>query len=290
VRGWGRSVYHAKTMNERVYVVTGATGGVGYETARGIAQQGGRVVVVGRSAQKCRATVEQISRETGNPQIDSAVADLSVQAEIRRLAAELTERYPRIHVLVNNVGAVFMKRQESADGVEMTLALNHLGTYLLTRLLLPVIQASAPSRIVNVSSVAHQGARIKFPALDFSGWTGYQASKLANILFTNELARRLDGTGVSVNALHPGLVASNFGMNNPGPFRLLKPLVNLFAINNEEGARTSVYLATSADVEAVTGQYFAGCKARRSSPASMDREVAAKLWDVSAQMTGLAAD
>jgi NAD(P)-dependent dehydrogenase (short-subunit alcohol dehydrogenase family) len=277
-------------MKGRVCVVTGATGGIGFETALGIARQGATVVVVGRSAEKCGATVEQIARQTGNPNVESARADLSIQGDIRRLADELITRYPRIHVLVNNVGAVFMKRQQTADGIEMTLALNHLGPYLLTRLLLPVLTSSVPARIVNVSSFAHLTARLNFPSLDFSGWNGYTRSKLANIAFTYELARRLTGSGVTANVLSPGLVASNFGMNNPGPFRLMKPLINLFAVSNETGAQTSVFLACSADVERISGQYFTRCKARRSSGASTDRAAAARLWEVSAGMTGLSVD
>jgi NAD(P)-dependent dehydrogenase (short-subunit alcohol dehydrogenase family) len=279
-----------KTMTGRICLVTGATAGVGFETALGLARQGATVVVAGRRIERCRATVDQISRQTGNPNVDLIVADLSIQAEVRRLAAEFERRYSRLHVLVNNAGGLFLNGQVSADGIEMTLALNHLNYYLLTRLLCPLLEASAPARIVNVSSVAHQGARINFPTLHFGGWKGYKRSKLANLLFTNELARRLDGSGVTVNALHPGLVASNFGANNRGLFPLVKPFVDWFAVTNQQGAITSIYLASAPEVEGVTGQYFARCKQARSSPASRDREVAARLWQVSAEMTGLAVD
>lgn len=267
--------------------MTGATAGIGFETARGLARQGATVVVVGRSPERCGTAVESIRRETGNSDVSSLVADLSVQAEIRRLAGEIEERCPRLHVLVNNVGGLFLNGQVSADGIEMTLALNHLGPYLLTRLLLPILKASAPARIVNVASVAHLGARLDVSDLRFAGWKGYKRSKLANIYFTYELARRLEGTGVTANALSPGLVASNFGMNNRGLFPMVKPLMNLVAINNERGARTSVYLAGSPEVGGVTGRYFARCKPRRSSAASYDRAMAAELWRVSASMTGL---
>jgi NAD(P)-dependent dehydrogenase (short-subunit alcohol dehydrogenase family) len=172
----------------------------------------------------------------------------------------------------------------------MTLALNHLGYYLLTRLLLPLLKASAPARIVNVSSLAHFGAHIGLPTVDFSGWKGYKRSKLANLLFTYELARRLEGTGVTANTLSPGLVASGFGMNNRGPFPWVKPLLNCFSVSNEQGARTSVYLACAAEVAGVTGHYFTRCKPRRSSKASHDRFSAAELWQVSAAMTGLTAN
>jgi NAD(P)-dependent dehydrogenase (short-subunit alcohol dehydrogenase family) len=277
-------------MTEIVRVVTGATGGIGFETAHGIARLGGTVVVVGRNEDRCRAAVDEIRRRTANPRVDFVVADLSVQAEVRRLAGELRERYPRIHGLVNNAGGVFMNGQVSADGIEMTLALNHLNYYLLTRLLRPVLEASAPARIVNVSSFAHAGVLIDLPTLAFAGWSGYKRSKLANILFTYELSRRLAGTGVTANVLSPGFVASNFGMNNRGLLPTLKPLMNWFAVSNRTGAKTSVYLATSPEVEGVTGKYYARCKPRRSSRASTDLDVAAGLWEISARMTGLPVD
>jgi NAD(P)-dependent dehydrogenase (short-subunit alcohol dehydrogenase family) len=193
-------------------------------------------------------------------------------------------------VLVNNVGGLFLNGQMSADGIELTLALNHLGSYLLTRLLCPVLKASTPARVINVSSFVHAGARIGLPTLEFGGWKGYKRSKLANLLFTYELARRLEGTGVTVNALSPGFVASNFGMNNRGFFPVIKPFMNWFATSNKTGARTSIYLATSAEVEGVTGKYFTRCKPQRSSKASTDRATAARLWEISAEMTGMKVD
>ena len=271
-------------------LVTGATGGIGLATAIGIARQGATVVIVGRSEERTRAAVEQIKKESGNSRVDYLLADLSVMSEIRRLAAQIEERYAQLHVLVNNVGAIFINGQVSSEGVEMTLALNHLGPYLLTRSLYNLLKSSTPSRIVNVSSLAHLGARIDTANLQFSGWKGYKRSKLANILFTYELARRWEGSGITVNALSPGLVASNFGLNNPGPYRLVKPLVDLFAASIPKGAETSIHLACSPDVEGVTGKYFTRCKPRRSSKASYDQAAAARLWNVSAKMTGLAAD
>jgi NAD(P)-dependent dehydrogenase (short-subunit alcohol dehydrogenase family) len=279
----------ATPIGERIILVTGATGGIGLATARGLAQQGATVIVVGRSLEKSRSVVEVIKEETGNARVDFLVADLSLQSDIRRLAAQVRERCARLHVLVNNVGAMFLNGQVSGDGIEMTLALNHLGPYLLTRSLYSLLAASAPARIVNVASLAHHGARIDFPALQFGGWKGYKRSKLANILFTYEMARRADGAGVTVNALSPGLVASNFGMNNRGLFPLIKPIVNLLSVSNEQGAETSIHLAGSPDVEGVSGRYFTRCRARRSSTASYDRDAAAQLWDISARMTGLAA-
>jgi NAD(P)-dependent dehydrogenase (short-subunit alcohol dehydrogenase family) len=277
-------------IGERIVMVTGATAGIGLVTARRLAQQGATVIIVGRSLERSRAAVAQIREQTGNARVDYLVADLSLQADIRRLAKEVQERYPRLHVLVNNAGGVFMNGQVTQEGIEMTLALNHLGYYLLTRSLYNLLKASAPARIVNVSSLAHHGARIDLPNLQFSGWKGYKRSKLANILFTYELARRLDGSGVTANALSPGVVASNFGMNNRGFFPWIKPLVDRFAVSVERGAETSIHLAGSPEVEGMTGQYFTLCKPRRSSPASYDSPAAARLWDLSARMTGLSDD
>lgn len=277
-------------IGERIIMVTGATAGIGLATARGIAQRGATVIIVGRRLEKSRAAVQQIQEQTGNPRVDFLLADLSLQGDIRRLAEQFQERYSQLHVLVNNAGGMFLNGQVSTEGIEMTLALNHLGYYLLTRSLYNLLEASAPARIVNVASVAHLGARIDFPTLQFSGWKGYKRSKLANILFTYELARRLEGTGVTVNALSPGIVASNFGMNNRGLFPLIKPLVDCFAVSNERGAQTSIHLACAPDVEGVTGQYFTACRPRRSSAASYDRTAAAQLWELSARMTGLAVD
>ena len=286
-------VEQSKLMSGRVCMVTGATGGIGKVTAQALAQQGATVIVVGRSRAKTVATVEQITRQTGNPSVEYLLADLSVQDEIRRLAEEFKRRHNRLHVLVNNAGAFFMSRHESADGIEMTFALNHLGYFLLTNLLLDVITASAPARIVNVSSVAHENAQIDFDDLQgkqkFKGWQAYGQSKLANVLFTYELARRLVGTGVTVNALHPGFVASGFGANNFGFIgRGVKRVMNLVAgISPEEGAETSIYLATSPEVEGITAQYYVKKKAVRSSEASYDEEAARRLWEISAEMVGL---
>jgi len=274
-------------MNGRVCLVTGGTGGIGLETARGLVRLGATVVLAGRDAERGRAAVEELRGQGGA--VDFVPADLSVQAEVRRLAEEIGRRHGRLHVLVNNVGGPFLNGQTSADGVEMTLALNHLGPYLLTRSLLPLLRASAPARVVNVSSLAHHGARIALPELRFAGWSGYKRSKLANILFTYELARRLEGQGVTANTLSPGLVDSDFGKNNAGPFRWVRPLAYAFAFSCETGARTSVYLASSPEVSGVSGKYFTRGKPRRSSRASHDRELAGRLWDLSAELTALTA-
>lgn len=279
-------------MKDKVCLVTGATAGLGKATARQLARQGATVIVVGRNREKSRATVDEIKQQTGNPNVESMLADLSVQKEVRALAEQFKSKYQSLNVLVNNAGAIFLRRQESADGIEMTFALNHLNYFLLTNLLLDTLKASAPARIINVSSRAH----VRVPGLNFDdlqnrkGYAGQQVygqSKLANVLFTYELARRLEGTRITVNALHPGFVATRFATNNGVLARLARPLLDLFAISVEEGAQTMVYLATSPEVEGMTGKYFYRQQAIPSSPASYDEEAARRLWEITATMSGL---
>lgn len=279
-------------MTGKVCLVTGATSGIGQATAHALARLGTTVIVVGRNPEKGATTVAQINRACDNPNIDCLLADLSSQAAIHQLAQQLKDRYQRLDVLVNNAGAVFMQRQESADGIEMTFALNHLGYFLLTNLLLDVLKASAPARIVNVSSELHRKAHLDFDDLQnarrYRGMNAYHQSKLANILFTYELARRLEGTGVTANALSPGLVATNLGMNNRGLSPLMKRFVDrMMGIGPEEGAQTGVYLATSPQVEGVTGEYFVKQEAVQSSPETYNEAIAERLWEVSAELTGL---
>lgn len=281
------------SLKGKICLITGATDGIGLATAHALAQTGATTVIVGRSPQKTAAVLEHIRSQSGNPNVESLLADLSVQAQVRQLAADFMARHDRLHVLVNNAGAYFAERSESVDGIEMTFALNHLGYFLLTNLLLPTLKASAPARIVNVSSGAHFGGNINFDDLQgrekFSGWAAYANSKLANVLFTYELARRLEGTGVTVNALHPGFVATHFGHNNPGMMGFIfKWAQKILALTPEKGAETSIYLATSPEVEGIAGKYFDKKKAVTSSPASYDETTARRLWEVSAQMTGLA--
>lgn len=278
-------------LDGKVCLVTGATSGIGKETARVLAHQGGTVILVGRNPEKTVATVEELKREADTPNIEYLLADLSSQDEIRRLAEAFKSRHNRLDVLVNNAGGYFLWRQESVDGFEMSFALNHLGYFLLTNLLLDVIKASAPARIINVSSGSHLRATLDFDELQerrgFSGMNAYGQSKLANVLFTYELARRLDGTGVTVNALHPGFVATNMGSNIGWIVRAFRPLMNLWAISVEEGAETVIYLATSPEVEGITGKYFFRCKPVSSSAYSYDEAAAKQLWAVSEEMTGM---
>lgn len=280
-----------KPMNGKVCLVTGAASGIGAATAQALARQGAAVVLVDRDAEKGAATAGRIKAEAGGSTVEFIRADLSSQQEIRRLAREFMDRYPRLHVLVNNAGAMFAARQESADGIEMTLALNYLGYFLLANLLLDTIRASAPARIINVSSRSHARARIYFDDMQsrvgYRGLKAYEHSKLAIVLFTYELARRLEGTGVTVNALHPGVVATNFAMDGGGIMGLVVRAFRFGFKRPEEGARTSIFLAASPEVEGVTGKYFVNCKAVPSSPASYNTATARRLWQWSEERTGI---
>jgi NAD(P)-dependent dehydrogenase (short-subunit alcohol dehydrogenase family) len=277
----------------KVFLVTGATSGIGEVTARQLASLGGAVTIVGRSAERAAATVERIKAATGAT-VEVLLADLSSQAQVRRLAGEFLARHDRLDVLVNNAGAVFTRRAESADGIEMTWALNHMSYFLLTNLLLDVLRATPAARVVSVASDAHRGAKIDFddPQLKrgYNGWRAYSQSKLANILFTVELARRLAGSGITANSLHPGFVASGFGHYNGGILPVLIGLAQrVVAISPESGAETSVYLAASPEVAGVSGKYFDKRKAVVPSPAAQDAGAAARLWQVSEAMAGVTA-
>lgn len=280
-------------MDGKICMITGATDGIGKVTAHALAKQGATVIIVGRNRQKSMATVSEIRQESGNANVEYMLADLSSQQAIRELAEQFKSKYQELHVLLNNAGAMFMSRQESVDGIEMTFALNHLNYFLLTHLLLDTIKASAPARIVNVSSRAHKRLKtLDFDNLQgeksYSGMSAYMISKLGNVLFTYELAKRLQNSQVTVNALHPGVVATQFGANNGGWFgKLIRKFFNLFCISVEEGAKTNIYLASSPDVEGVTGKYFNECKAIRSSKLSNDEDVAQRLWKISEELTGI---
>jgi NAD(P)-dependent dehydrogenase (short-subunit alcohol dehydrogenase family) len=281
---------HGASLKGKTVLVTGATNGIGLVTARELARMGAQVTILGRNAEKIAQAVESI-RVPGGAAVEAIQADLSVKAEVRRAAEEFGSRHDRLHILVNNAGAVFNRREVTADGYEMTFALNHLNYFLLTNLLLNLLTASAPARIVNVSSMAHLGAKLNFDNLQnergYSTYGAYGQSKLANIYFTYELARRLEGSGVTVNCLHPGFVKTNFGKSNGGISRLVYGLAQLAAIPVERGAQTSIYLASSPEVEGVSGKYFDQCRAVKSSPVSYDLRAAQRLWDVSASLTGL---
>jgi retinol dehydrogenase 14 len=285
-------VTQPRAMTGRTVLVTGGTGGIGKATAAGLAALGARVAITGRDRRRAEEAAAEI-RAAGGPEVDVYVADMSSQAEVRRLASEVLDRLPRLDVLVNNVGGFWNTRHLTADGLEHTFALNHLAPFLLTSLLLDRLRQSAPSRVVTVSSGAQAMGRIDFTDLQgeraYSGQRAYNQSKLANVLFTYELARRLRGSGVTANVLHPGVVQTAFGAEDPGRVqRLLVPLVRPFMKDPEQGAATSVHLASAPELEDVTGQYFANSKPKRSSARSYDEAVAARLWDVSCELTGAA--
>ena len=279
-------------MNNKIVIVTGANAGIGKVTARELAKMGAHVVMICRSQQRGEAARQEIINASGSKKVDLLIADLSSQADIRQVAAEFQQKYDRLDVLVNNAGAYFRTRHESVDGFELTFALNHIGYFLLTNLLLDMLKASAPARIVNVSSDAHKGGKVDFDDLQATksygqqGFGAYSNSKLMNILFTNELARRLEGTNVTANSLHPGFVASNFAKNNGGIAKLFMPIMHLFAISEDKGAETSIYLASSPEVEGVTGKYFFKKKAIEPAEQAKATAVARQLWEVSEELTG----
>jgi retinol dehydrogenase-12 len=283
------------TLDGKIILITGATAGIGEWTANKLAAQGAQVIIHGRNPERCTAAVERIRRWSGNLVVESLAADLSSQADVHRLAQEFRQRYKRLDVLVNNAGAFFLRRQYSVDGIEMTFAVNHFSYFLLTLDLLDVLNASAPARIVNVASNSHWRQRLDFAHLDgawfYQSWKSYGQSKLANILFTYELAHRLQNEAapacVTVNALHPGFVATNIGKNNGLLAQWFVPVFQRNALTPEQGAETSIYLASSPEVEAVSGKYFVDKQEVPSSPQSYDREAAARLWQISEELTGI---
>lgn len=278
-------------MEGKVCVVTGATSGIGMVTARELARAGARVLIVGRTPRKSAEAAARIRAEANSTIVEPLAADLSSQAEIRALAHEIEARTERLDVLVNNAGGIFLDRSESVDGIETTFAVNHLAYFLLTNLLLDLLMSSRPSRIVNVASRAHRGVTIDFGDIGgrehYSGWRAYQKSKLANLLFTRELARRLGGTGVTVNALHPGYVNTHFFRDEGWRGKVMRLAANRFAITPERGARTVLYLATSPEVEGVSGGYFANNAPARPSSAALDEAAARLLWRFSEDLAGL---
>jgi NAD(P)-dependent dehydrogenase (short-subunit alcohol dehydrogenase family) len=278
-------------MAGKTVVITGSTGGIGKATAIGLAGLGSRIAITGRDHDRVQTAVAEIREATGNPDVEGFVADLSSQAEVRRLAAAILEAYPQLDVLVNNVGGFWSTRHVTADGLEHTFAVNHLAGFLLTNLLPDRLLASASARVVTVSSAAHAMGSIDFADLQgehrYSGQTAYNQSKLANVMFTYELARRLAGSSVTANALHPGVVNTGFGAEDPSRiYRYLVPLMRPFMKTPLRGAATSIYLASSPEVHGVTGRYFADRRPRTSGKASYDVAAAARLWQVSAGLVG----
>lgn len=279
-------------MKGKTCIITGATAGIGLETAARLGALGARLVLVGRNRDKGEAALQTLRARVPGLAVDMYYADLSRRDEIARLAAELLRALPRIDVLLNNAGAFFVRRDTTADRLERTFALNHMGYFLLTHFLRDRLAASAPARIINVASGAHRTAVLDFDDLQcakaYNGWKAYQRSKLCNVLFTRALARRLEGTGVTANCLHPGFVASSFGDNNRGLFQLGFGLAKRFAaISVEEGAETPVYLASSSDVATISGRYFDKARECAPSAAAQDDVAAERLWQESERLAGL---
>ena len=281
----------AASLENRSILITGATAGIGRVAALELARMGAQVTIVGRHPQKTLAVADEIRGQANNPNVDYLVGDLSVQAEVRRLAADYRARHNCLHVLINNAGALFMRRQISADRLEMSLALNHLAYFILTLELLDMLKASAPARIVNVTSSSHRIGRLSLDDLArehvYIGLLAYARSKLMNVVFTYELARRLQGSGVTANCLHPGLVSSDLGSNNKGLYRPAFGAYHRVAQRPERGAECIVYLAAAPELEGVSGRYYSHKTVVKSSHASYDPAAGQHLWQVSLDLSRL---
>jgi NAD(P)-dependent dehydrogenase (short-subunit alcohol dehydrogenase family) len=280
-------------MAGKTVLITGANQGIGKATAAALGKRGAKLVLVCRSAEKGRSAVSDLEKE-GARGTDLLVGDMGSQADVRRVAGEFLAKYPRLDVLLNNAGVLVTSRRTTVDGLEETFAINHLGYFLLTNLLLDVLKGTPSARVVSVSSEAHRGANMRWDDLQFakgsySAIGAYGQSKLANILFTRELARRLAGTGVTANCLHPGVIASGFGRTYGGGAKVLFTLLSPFLATPEKGARTSVYLASSPDVAGVTGKYFDACKERQPNAAAQEAGAPERLWAISEEMTSASA-
>ncbi len=278
-------------MGGKVVLITGGTSGIGKAAATALAAMGAKIVVTGRNRERGERAVEEIRRESGGDEISLLVADLTVQAEVRRLAEEFEERHDRLDVLLNNAGVVQSKRTETPDGLETTLAVNHLAPFLLTNLLLGLLKRSAPSRIITVASEAQRWGKLDLDDLQstrkYRGMPVYGMTKLANIMFTFELAERLRGTGVTANCVHPGAVNTNFGTNNSGLGTLLFRVSKPFMRSPEQGADTVIYLASSPDVEGMTGKYLSDRKLITASRQAYDEDLRKRLWEASEELTSL---
>jgi len=277
-------------------LITGSTSGIGKEIAIGLAKMKANVILVGRNKAKCQETAEEICRnasvDTNKNQVSYLLADLSSQESIHQLAKKFLDTYQSLDILINNAGVFLSRHLTTVDGIEYTFAVNHLAPFLLTNLLFERMKASSPSRIITTSSVAHRGAHINFDNLQFergkyNGVQAYRQSKLANILFSKELARRSSGTGVTSNCFHPGGVRTNLIQSSPWHYRLIWLIITPFLISPRKGADTAVYLASSSMVENVSGEYFVNRKSVDPSGLADDPQLAAKLWMTSEELTGI---
>src|SRR3989441_7140170 len=279
------------TMKDKVVMITGANSGIGKAATLALAKMGATIVMVARNAEKGEAARSEIMKKSQNNSVDLLLADLSSLESVWQLAIEFRKKYSKLHVLINNAGLFNQRRHVTTDGYENTFATNYLAPFLLTNLQLPVLTAGAPSRIINVSSVGHYNGQMNFDDLnlekEYGGWKAYGQSKLALVLFTHELAKKLRGTGVTVNAVHPGTVATNIWTRPFGPAGFITALPKLFMASPEKGAETIVYLASSDDAKDLNGEYLEKLKVKKSSDESYDEQVAQRLWDISAKLTHL---
>ncbi|MFY2562553.1 SDR family oxidoreductase [Corallococcus terminator] len=278
-------------LDGKVCLITGATGGIGLETAKALGRLGATLVLVGRDPARTQAAVDAVNQSVAGARVDTILADLSSLQAVRALADTFRSRYSRLDVLLNNAGLIIDRREVTVDGLEATFATNHLAPFLLTHLLMDTLKSSGPARVINVSSDAHYVGKLDLTDLQserrYDGFRVYATSKLANILFTHSLAKRLEGTGVTTNALHPGTVRSGFGHNTKGFFRWIVKLGGPFFLSAKSGARTSIYLASSPEVDGVSGKYFFRCRKRKPSAAARDDALAEQLWRESARLTGV---
>ena len=278
-------------MGGKTVLITGGTSGIGKASAVALAAMGANVVVVGRNPERGEAALEDIRAQSHSESVELILADLSVQSEVRRLADEFLEIHDRLDVLANNAGLVQSKRTQTPDGIETTLAINHLAPFLLTNLLLDRLKQSTPSRVITVSSEAQRWGKIDFDDMQstrkYRGFPVYGTTKLANVMFTYELAERLKGTFVTANCLHPGGVGTNFGKNNAGPMALFFRVAKPFMRTPEQGADTLIWLSSSSDVEGVSGKYFSDRKEIEAQKGARDPAVRRRLWEISEELTGL---
>src|SRR6266849_7706258 len=277
------------TMKDKVVMITGANSGIGRATSLSLAKMGSTIVMVARNKERGEAARSEILKESQNNSVDLLLADLSSLESVRQLAAEFQKKYSTLQVLINNAGLFNQRRHVTTDGYEDTFATNYLAPFLLTNLQLDLLKASAPSRIINVSSVGHYSGHINFDDLnlekEYGGWKAYGQSQLPLVLLTHELAKKLRGTSVTVNAVHPGTVATNIWTRPFGPVGFITALPKLFMASPEKGAETVVYLASSPDARNLNGEYVEKLKVKKSSDESYDEEIAQRLWDVSAKLT-----
>lgn len=275
-------------MKNKICIITGATSGIGIETALSVAEKGATLILACRNLQKAEKVIETIKSQTGNQQVEALHCDLDSLKSIQDFVKEFLSKYERLDVLINNAGLFSFDRQETSDGFEKTFGANHLGPFYLTTLLLDLLKKSAPSRIINVASKAHYRGNLNFDDLqseqEYKGFQAYSNSKLANVMFSSELARQLEGSGVVTNSLHPGVVATSLWPATKWYLKLLIPIIKLFMISPKEGAETTVYLAASDEVEGISGKYFDNKKEKYPSRIAQNVDLQKQLWEVSEQL------